>query len=204
GNFDGDDIVRIILSQPQAGRYITTRLWEFFAYEDPEPAVIDMLSGVFISSNYVIRDVIRALLTSPEFYSERAYRTQIKSPTDMVVQTVKALSMDTNGKGFAELAAYMGQTLFDPPDVSGWPAGAAWVNSSSIMQRVNLANRIAMQNLPPMDRQELTDLFLDGVPDPAVDAALDFFEAETRGSRDTGVSRGLLYLMLAGPGYQLG
>ena len=204
GDFDGDDIVRIILQQPQAARYITTRLWEFFAYENPESEVIDRLAAVFVSSNYVIKDVMRALLTSPEFYSQRAYRTQIKSPVDMVVGTVKALSMDNNGKGFAELAAFMGQTLFDPPDVSGWPAGAAWVNSSSILQRVNLANRIAMQNLPPLNRKELNDLFLDGVPDPAVEAALDYFEAETQGSNDTGISRGMLYLMLAGPGYQLG
>ena len=204
GNFDGDDVVRIILEQPQAARYITTRLWEFFAYEDPEPEVIDRLSAVFVSNDYVIRDVMQALLTSPEFYSQRAYRTQLKSPIELVVQTSRALNIDSNGKGLAELASHMGHILFDPPDVSGWPGGAAWVNSSSILQRVNLANRISRLPLPPVGRKELTDLFLDGVPDPTVEAALDYFEAETQGSRDLGVSRGLLYLMLAGPGYQRG
>ena len=204
GDFDGDDVVRIILKQPQAPRYITTRLWEFFAYENPESEVIDRLSAIFVSSGYVIRDVMRALLTSPEFYSYRAYRTQIKSPITLVVQTAKAISLESDGKGLAELASRMGQVIFDPPDVSGWPGGAAWVNSSSILQRVNLSNLVTRLFKLTMTRQELVDLFLDGVPDPAIEAALDYFESNTQGTRDLGISRGLLYLVLAGPGYQRG
>jgi uncharacterized protein (DUF1800 family) len=204
GDFDGDDVVRIILKQPQAARYITTRLWEFYAYEDPESEVIDKLSAVFVSSGYAIRDVMRALLTSPEFYSDRAYRTQIKSPITLVVQTAKALNLTVSTKRMSNLALRMGQILFDPPDVSGWPGGAAWVNSSSILQRVNMANFIAKSLTETLTRQELVDLLLDGVLDPAMEAALDYFESETRGSSRVGVSRGLTYLMLGGPGYQRG
>ena len=211
GNFDGDDVVDIILRQPQAARFVTTKLWEFFAYTDPEPHIIDHLSGVFITSDYVIRDVMRALLQRPEFYSPKAYRTQIKSPIDLVVQTARAMGFDDNGKRFSRPPDVMGQTLFDPPDVAGWPGGEAWINSSSMLQRANFANSIALwvsqvnkERVPLPDRHELTDLLLDGVADPAMEAALDYFEAETKGADEYGIQRGILYLFLAGPVFQRG
>jgi uncharacterized protein (DUF1800 family) len=211
GNFDGDDVVDIILRQPQAARFITTKLWEFFAYTDPEPRIIDHLSEVFITSDYVIRDVVRALLQMPDFYSQKAYRTQIKSPIDLVVQTVRAMGFDDNGKRFTRVPDAMGQTLFDPPDVAGWPGGEAWINSSSMLQRANFANSVALwmsqinsEGVSLPDRDELMNLLLDGVPDPAMEAALDYFEAETKGEDSFGIQRAILYLFLAGPALQRG
>ena len=213
GHFDGDDVVDIILNQEQAPRFVSTKLWEFFAYDDPESEVIDRLADVFVSSGYLVKEVVRAIFHSPEFYSERAYRTQIKSPLDLLIQTSKALQFDTNGKGFTSHSDRMGQIMFAPPDVNGWPGGTRWINSSAMLQRANFAHQIVLAsrsakyvNGDPVtySRTELTDLLLDGVADPAMDEALDYFESATHGLHSQGVYRGMLYLFLAGPAYQRG
>ena len=137
--------------------------------------------------------------------------TQIKSHIDLVVQTARAMGFDSNGKRFTRPPDVMGQTLFDPPDVAGWPGGEAWINSSSMLQRANFANSVALwvsqvnkERVPLPDRHELTDLLLDRVANPAMEAALDYFEAETKGADEYGVQRGILYLFLAGPAFQRG
>ena len=143
GRFDGDDIVDIIMEQPAAARYICTRLWSFFAYPDPEPEVIDWLARIYKKNDTAIRPVVRAMLESDEFYSSRARGALVKSPVELAVGAVRALDVETDFKPLDKPIEQMGQELFMPPNVAGWPGGATWINSSALLQRVNMAGAIS-------------------------------------------------------------
>ena len=142
GKFDGDDVVDIIMQQPVAAEYICTRLWKFFAYESPEPEVISRLAEIFRKNNTEIKPVLRAIFESPEFYGEKAVGALVKAPAEYVVGMVRVLEIETNFKSLRDDIDQMGQELFNPPDVAGWDGGTSWLNSSTLMARINLANEI--------------------------------------------------------------
>ena len=142
GPFDGDDIIDIIMEQPVTGEYISRRLFTFFVHDHPAPETVQRMADVFRKSGYSIRTVIRHLLSSEEFYSPESYRAKIKSPTELVAGTLRTLGTETDGKRLSGLMTQMGQTLFNPPDVSGWPGGTSWINSSTLLQRLNFAHLV--------------------------------------------------------------
>ena len=94
GNFTGDDIIDIIVKQPATASYISRRLFSFFAYDDPEPEVMARLERVFQSSLYSIKAVVREILTSDAFYSQKAFRSHPKSPTELAASTMRTLEID--------------------------------------------------------------------------------------------------------------
>ena len=123
GNFDGDDIVDIIMAQPAAAEDVCGKLWSFFAYPDPEPEVVSRLAGIFRRNNSQIRPVVRAIFESEEFYSNRAVAALVKGPAELAAGTVRTLGIDTDFKRLDQPIGSMGQVLFDPPNVAGWPGG---------------------------------------------------------------------------------
>ncbi len=143
GNFNGDDVIDIILKRPESGKFIVTKLWEFFAYTGPEPSVTDRLSEVYFKSNYSIKEVMRAIFNAPEFLSEKAYRGLVKSPVEYVIGMAKQLGATNIASNLTTAAAGMGQTLFNPPTVKGWDGDLHWVNSSYFFNRINTANGLA-------------------------------------------------------------
>jgi uncharacterized protein (DUF1800 family) len=143
GNFGGDDIVDIVVQHPASARFITKKLFSFFAYPNPADDVIQPFVDAYTSSNYSIRALVRAILTSDAFYSPRAYRALVKSPVEYVVGIARALGIDTDAMGLPFAATQMGQELFNPPNVAGWPGGASWLTSGTWLARLNLANRVA-------------------------------------------------------------
>ncbi len=221
GRFDGDDIVDIIMEQPAAARYICTRLWTFFAYPDPEPEVIERLADVFRANGTEIRPVVRAMFESDEFYGARARVALVKSPVELAVGAVRALGIETDFKPLDKPIEQMGQALFEPPNVAGWPGGVAWINSSSLLQRINAANMLAEGNngrlrFTPgdlMDGQRLStsgeivdfldDLLLGGrLQDADRDVLTAFLDDLGNVSLDRKI-RSVVYLMLASPNFQV-
>ena len=140
GAFRGDDVVDVILRQPATATYLPGRLWGFFAYPDPEPDLLARLGQNFVASGFSVRALLRAVLTAPEFYSHRAYRALVKSPVELVAGAARQLGLGGAGEGFAEACAQMGQQLFNPPSVAGWPGGPAWLSSATWFARVNFFN----------------------------------------------------------------
>ena len=228
GRFDGDDIVDIIMAQPAAAEYVCTRLWSFFAYPDPEPAVVSRLAAIFRENNTEIRPVVRAIFQADEFYSDRAVAALVKGPVELAVGTVRTLGIDTDFKRFDQPIEGMGQVLFDPPNVAGWPGGAAWLNSSALLQRINLANTVATARSGPMRfnpaallaGQDLNDLnavvgslgelLLGGrLRQPELRLLSAFLESMNNpangldGEPPAEKLRSLVYLLLASPDYQL-
>ncbi len=221
GDFDGDDIVDIIMAKPEAAEYIGARLWRFFAYDDPEPEVIARLSAIFRSNHTEIRAVVRAIFESDEFYSDRAAAALVKAPVEVAAGAVRALEIDTDFAPLDRIIENMGQILFVPPNVAGWEGGAAWINSSTLLQRVNLSNAIATgrRNRLRFEPTRLVsedgadgaeavvtffgDLLLGGRLRPTEQRLLvSFLEALDDRPLDERL-RSVVYLMLASPDFQL-
>ena len=228
GRFDGDDVVDIIMSQSAAAEYVCTRLWSFFAYPEPEPAVVSRLADIFRQNKSQIRPVVRGIFESEEFYSGRAAAALVKGPVELAVGTVRALGIDTDFKRLDRPIESMGQVLLDPPNVAGWPGGASWLNSSSLLQRINMANAVATARSGSM-RFDPTDLLAGQDPNDAgavvaflgdlllggrlrqpefrmLSSFLEMMNDPTYGVAEEPLAeklRSVLYLLLASPDYQL-
>jgi uncharacterized protein (DUF1800 family) len=141
GHFGGDDIINLILQKPACARFITHKIWTFFAYENPSQALVEAISGSFRESGYDIKSLMREIFRSNEFYSARTIRMQIKSPVQWIVQTSKILETDPPAGIMAVNALrQLGQMPFAPPNVKGWDGGKAWITTSTLLSRYNLAN----------------------------------------------------------------
>ena len=162
GNFDGEDIIDIILEQPACPRFIARHLYNFFVADEPQvpawsvepprnPEAIELLANTFVESGYEIRPVLRTMFNS-DFFKESMYQ-KVKSPVEVVVGTLR-LTGDLRGPDPRLLAmgqepAYMGQSLHDPPSVEGWHTGREWINSGSVVKRINfVVDRVSDTGLP--------------------------------------------------------
>lgn len=143
GEFDGDAIIDIVTEQPECAEFIVGKLWRFFAAEEAPPGFLVALGAHFRRSGFSIRSTLREMFLSEAFYAPSVIRSQIKSPVQWIVQTARVLAaplppaaaMDTSLK-------QMGQVLFEPPNVKGWPGGRAWITSSTYLFRCNLAGYV--------------------------------------------------------------
>lgn len=159
GRFTGEDVLDILADRPETARYICTKLWEFFAYSNPEPKVVDSLVAVWKSSDGEVRSVLRALAARPEFWSEKCVQTKPKSPADYTVAMFRAIGIKPilrtmlgtpggeyepvkedlrkAGQGAFYLMAQQGMTLLFPPNVGGWEWGDSWITANNTVSRVN-------------------------------------------------------------------
>ena len=142
GPFDGNDIIDIIFEQDVTAEFISRKLFEFFVYPDPSEELIAELADVLRENNYEIRPLMRAIFGHPEFYSDRAYRSLIKSPVDLFVGLFRELGM-SDPVFLLRLMADTGQELFAPPNVSGWTSGVGWINTATLLARYNSFNILA-------------------------------------------------------------
>jgi len=143
GNFDGADIVDIIVRQPATAQFICRRLHNYFVSDTPDEAAIQELVDVYFGSQYDIRAVMRTLFMSDAFRSENAYFDRVKSPAEHVVGIMRLVD-DFNYPrwGIQEIALesrYMGQDLLNPPSVEGWHTGKEWIDTGILVERVNFA-----------------------------------------------------------------
>lgn len=140
GAYDGEDIIDLIFRKPETPRFLSGKVWEFFVYEKPAPAALDALAKVFQQADFRTGPLLREIFLSKEFYSEKAMRTQIKSPVQYLAELLKQLEIDKPPTGFAITAEQqLGQVLFLPPNVAGWDWGQAWINTNTLLTRYNLA-----------------------------------------------------------------
>ena len=150
-NFSGEDVISIISARPATARFLTWKLFNFFVYpvssSAADKATIDKFSKVYLNNNHSIKELVRAIFTSDEFFSERAFFSLVKQPVEFVVGAVRMLggtyNPGTSARGSNTLstsARNMGQDLFAPPDVSGWDFTLGWVNTASMLERFNFAN----------------------------------------------------------------
>ena len=148
GNFNGDDIIDIIVQQEATARFISTRLFQYFAadeVDDAGEAVIEEMIQSYFASDYEIRSVLRTLFNSAYFKSEEARFARVKGPVELVVGAVRmagTYQQPTFGADqLARQTMYMGQGIFQPPSVEGWHEGAEWIDSGALVERVNFVGQ---------------------------------------------------------------
>jgi uncharacterized protein (DUF1800 family) len=162
GNFNGEDIINIVVQQPACAKFICRHLYNFFVADEPQvpawsieeprdPAAIAMLMKVFQENKCEIRPVLKALFKS-DFFKKARYQ-HLKSPAEVVVGTLRLVGgYELPKPGYGELSmqpSYMGQDLLNPPSVEGWHTGQEWINSGSLMSRINfVAAQIGNPDLP--------------------------------------------------------
>lgn len=155
GNLDYKDVVKILANHPATPEFLARKLFTFFVYENPSSDDLKPLIDTYVKSGHNIGAVMRTLLLSPQFASQKAYRARIKSPTEFVAGTYRALNLQGNGKGLERSTTVMGQTLFDPPNVAGWPAdkvSSLWLNSGTWMARLNYIDELISSNRNPQTK----------------------------------------------------
>jgi uncharacterized protein (DUF1800 family) len=175
GDFDGGDIVSIVVSQPIHQRFICRKLLEFFVYSDPEPELVDALARTYALSGYDIAQTVGAVLRSNVFYSARAYRAVPKSPIEFVVGTLRFMQVRKVPKDTVYWLQRMGQIPLAPPSVKGWDGGPTWVNTATLLARFNYVNRIVKASPPAVTA--MTAMTATAAPAAPVD--LDTYAAFT-------------------------
>lgn len=144
GRFTGDDILRIVLDHPRAGEHIAEKLWREFVSDAPDPADIRHLAGVFRKFGYEIKPLMRAVLTRAQFRDAANRGALVKSPVDMVVGTMRLAGIrPEDGRGLVQATRALGQDVFDPPNVKGWPGGTAWITAASLQARERFLRRVS-------------------------------------------------------------
>ena len=137
GNLDGDEVLDILLSQKQTAKYITQKIYKFFVNETVDEEKVKWLADRFYQSTYDIGKLMEDIFTSEWFYDEKNIGSKIKSPIELLAGMQRMLPMKLeNQEALTFLQRALGQMLFYPPNVAGWPGGKSWIDSSSLMLRM--------------------------------------------------------------------
>lgn len=180
GAFSGMDILEILLQHPRTAEYIAEKLWyEFINLNQPDPAIIKDWGSEFRQSNYDIKVLLRVVLNSATFWDQRNRASLIKSPLDLIVGTLRALDLEDNNLPLRALSVQfmqLGQDLYTPPNVKGWPGGEAWIDDVTLPKRQQFLRKLMRgdnnqkpsiqssmmkakkQSMPAMNMEELPNL----------------------------------------------
>lgn len=149
GNFDYKDVMRILANHPATPWFISRKLFTFFVYENPSNDDLAPLVDSYVKSGHNMGEVMRTLLLLPQFSSSKAYRSRLKSPAEYMAGTYRALNIQAGSKRLPVIITAMGQPLFDPPNVAGWPGdkvSSYWLNSGTWMTRLNYIDLLLVGN----------------------------------------------------------
>jgi len=218
-NWNGPDIITEILSTNAgkrllAARWIARKLWEFLAYPRPADNIVNELGDVFIANGMEITPLVRAMLNRAEFYAPEAKQGLVRTPTEWAVALLVGSGKTSSAAGLYNLSAGMGQTVFDPPNVSGWKNNSYWLTTSAVSGRAAVAKKVAalmranggFDNLYAMSAADSVDYVADVFSVAPLSATtrsalIDAHAAEraaSNGSNSRAVTNLLVMLMLSG------
>jgi len=219
GTWNGTDIIRMVCSESAHAQFMAAKLFSYFAYSDPEPAVVDRLARLYLDFDTNLTVLVRAILTSEEMYSAKSLWRKIKSPIEHVVIPSRQLLLADDVDNAFQYLVQEGQTPFDPPDVSGWDDGLSWISPATLLNRMNFADALSRQFDPRGFTKgegigspaELVDFYLrrlGPVPLPGESKAKLMKYVSPNGDIPTGEKlvikqRGLVRLILSLPEWQM-
>ena len=157
GNFDGIEVIDIIMDQQVTAEYIAGKIYRFFVRDDLTPETQIELGNIFREENYEVAALLENLFLSKDFYSAASVGTHIKSPVELAISTYIKLGLDDapGVPDFNQATGALGQTLFRPPTVAGWAGGRSWVTPGLLLERGNFARDVLFPdiNFIPSDRR---------------------------------------------------
>ena len=150
GNFDGEHVIDIILSQPVTSEFVAGKIYQYFVREDLSPALRTRLGRLLRDTNYEIAPFLETIFLSRDFYSDASVATRIKPPVELVISTYRKMGMkEVPGiPDFNDLTDAMGQKLLFPPNVAGWAQGRSWITPGLLLLRGNFVYDTVF---PPID-----------------------------------------------------
>ncbi|MEO2169611.1 MAG: DUF1800 domain-containing protein [bacterium] len=179
-------------------RFLGRKLWEYFAYPNPDKALVDEITADFITGGFIISDLLRSIFLHDEFYSDEARSSTVRNPVEFAIAAIRALEARGNMKELPIQLDNMGMTLFEPPSVNGWSPGLSWLSSGQFLARLEFAQecasgrtstlKIIPKKLVPKGAttaDEVVDALLarlqiqQAVPTDARQALVDYFEGMT-------------------------
>jgi uncharacterized protein (DUF1800 family) len=194
GPLDAQGVIDRILAQPATAQFIATKVAQHFVTAQPDAGYVKTLADSFRRSDYDMKTLMRAVFTSPEFSSAQSYRTLVKSPADFMVHAARALRANNLSKLIAASGSGMGQSLFDPPDVGGWPNNESWISSNTVVERVNFVTAALGQVKTALpSASDAPHVQLDGVLSPQTASLLN----------QAADDRARWFITLASPEFQL-
>ncbi|HWE60698.1 MAG TPA: DUF1800 family protein, partial [Chloroflexota bacterium] len=225
GNLSPGDVMNILSAHPHTGAFLSRKLFEFFAHDNADAATIQQFADTYYRSGYDLKAVVRQILLSDAFYAEQSFQQHFRSPAEFVVGSVRELGASVPAQAMAQAMTIMGQDLFNPPNVGGWPGGFTWASASALAERFNFAGmliaaqptgagtldpRQVLQQSGARTAAGLVDYLLHrfvglGAPVATRRALIDYLGGDgvfSSSLMDTRI-RGLLQLVLAAPEYQL-
>ena len=168
GRFSGEDVISIIARNPATARFMARKLYAFFVSDQPDPAAIDILADSYLRHDGQLRSVLRTLFNSHFFKSKQVRYAKIKSPVELVVGLMRLVDDHTSPKPkiheIATACTRMGQELYNPPSVEGWRLGQEWLDSGSLIERVNFAAEQVADITKPGVRRIIESLIFNGTP----------------------------------------
>ena len=150
---DGEQVLDIVARHPSTARFVATKLARRFVSDTPPPALVERAAATFGRTDGDIRETLRTILHSPEFFSTAAYRAKVKSPFELATSALRAVGAapDTSPRT-ALVVARLGQPLFGHQAPDGWPeTGEAWMNTGAILNRINFGLAVAAERVPGVD-----------------------------------------------------
>lgn len=147
---DGEEVLDILARSPATAHFIAKKLVVRFVSDSAPPALVERAAQTYLRTDGDIREVVRTIVTSPEFFSRAAFRAKVKTPFELVVSALRAMNAapDTTARS-AQLVAALGEPIFGHQTPEGWPEhGDAWMNTGAILNRINFGLMVAAARVP--------------------------------------------------------
>ena len=173
---DGEEVLDILARHPSTAKFIARKLAVRFVSDQPPQALVDRAAATFTRTNGNIREVVRTIVTSPEFFSSAAFRAKVKSPFEVVVSALRAMNAAPDATPrTAQIIARLGQPIFGRQTPDGWPeTGGEWMNTGAILNRINFGMAVAANRVPGvrLDRWPAAAKLRDASRDAQVDGVI--------------------------------
>jgi len=165
GRFNGEDIIRIVLDRRETADFLVRKFWDYYVATPPDARILADLSRQYYDSNYHTGQLLRTIFSADWFYAPAVIGAQIKSPVVLVAGMRRNLNLSFGApEAQLRLLRALGQVLFDPPNVAGWPGGRSWVDNATLLLRLNIGAGLLTKRELDLRFRDLPELDL--ISDP--------------------------------------
>ena len=160
GMEDAEDVLTILSRSPATAKFIATKLARRFVSDNPPPALVNRAAATFLKTDGDIRETLRTIITSPEFFAQPAFRSKVKSPFEVVASAMRAMNAPPDSTPrTAQAVAFLGEPIYGHQAPNGWPETAdAWMNTGAILNRINFGMAVAAGRLPGVNTSAIPGL----------------------------------------------